>query len=87
MSQMKAYICVVQMQHEKTHEHRLVTDLCVAPSEEEALIKAALLAHPSGHDNWTVLSREAQELDREKLERAAAEVLGGSASMSGGATA
>lgn len=75
MSRAKAYICVVLMQHENTHEHRILTDLVVAPGEAEALIKAALLAHPSGHDNWSVLSREVQELDREALERAAAEVL------------
>jgi hypothetical protein len=78
MSQAKAYVCVVLMQHQNTHEYRLLTDIAIAPSEEEALIKATLLAHPpdGGPDNWVALSREVQEMDRETLERAAAEVLG-----------
>ncbi len=76
MSQAKAYICVVLMQHESTHENRVLTDLIVAPGEEEALVKVTLLAHPSGHDKWSVLSKEVREIDRETLERAAAEALG-----------
>lgn len=73
---MKAFICVVLMQHEETHEHRILTELVVAKSEADALIKATLLAHPSGHDKWSVLSKEVAEVDSEALERAAVEVLG-----------
>ena len=75
MSQ-KAYICVVLMQHENNQESRLLTDLVAAPDEEQALVKASVLAHPGGHDNWTVLSREVHELDRETLQTVAAQVLG-----------
>jgi hypothetical protein len=76
MSQPKAYVCVVLMQHENNQENRLLTDLVAAASEEEALVKASILAHPGGHDNWTVLSREVQELDRDTLSHVAAQVLG-----------
>jgi hypothetical protein len=71
----KAFICVVLMQHEVTHEHRILTELAVAESEADALIKATLLAHPSGHDKWSVLSKDVSEVDPEALERAAVEVL------------
>ena len=76
MSQAKAYICVVLMRHESNQENRVLTDLVVATDEEQALVRAALLAHPGGHDQWSVLSREVRALDEETLERAAAEVLG-----------
>ena len=76
MSQTKAYVCVVLMQHENNQESRLLADLVAANSEEEALVKASILAHPGGHDNWTVLSREVQELDRDTLQSVAAQVLG-----------
>ena len=76
MSQPKAFICAVLMQHDNKQESRLLTDLVVAPDEEQALVKASLLAHPGGHDNWTVLSKEVHEVDRDTLRRAAAEVLG-----------
>lgn len=84
MSQPKAFICVVLMRHENNHESRLLTDLVAAPGEEEALVKASVLAHPGGHDHWTVLSREVHEVDRDTLERVAAQVLGGGATDSGG---
>ena len=87
MSQAKAYICVVLMQHENTHESRLLTDLVAAPDEEQALVKASLLAHPGGHDNWTVLSKEVHEVDRDTLRRAAAEVLGWGDAAGAGTTA
>ena len=76
MSQPKAYICAVLMQHENKQESRLLTNLVAAASEEEALVKAAVLAHPGGHDNWTVLSREVHELDRDTIQSVAALVLG-----------
>ncbi len=85
MSQAKAYICAVLMQHENKQESRLLTDLVAAANEEEALVKAAVLAHPGGHDSWTVLSREVSELDRDTLERVAARVLGDVATKDGGA--
>ena len=87
MSQPKAFICVVLMQHDTKQESRLLTDLVAAPNEEEALVKASVLAHPgaAGHDNWTVLSREVQEVDRDTLSRVAAQVLGtGGPAESGG---
>ena len=84
MSQPKAYICAVLMQHENKQESRLLTDLVAAASEEEALVKAAVLAHPGGHDNWTVLSREVRELDRDTIERVAAKVLGAGGTPGGG---
>ena len=76
MSQPKAYICVVLMQHDNQHESRLLTDLFAAPDEEQALVKASVLAHPGGHDRWTVLSREVHEIDRDTLASVAAQVLG-----------
>lgn len=85
MSQSKAYICVVLMQHENKNESRLLTDLVAAPDEEQALVKAAVLAHPGGHDHWTVLSREVQEIDRDTLSSVAAQVLG-SGGPSGGSS-
>ncbi len=87
MSQAKAYICVVLMQHENKHDSRLLTDLVAAPDEEQALVKASLLAHPGGHDNWTVLSKEVHEVDRDTLRRAAAEVLGWNDAAGAGTTA
>lgn len=76
MGHAKAFICVSMMQNEKTSEHRILADLVVAPSNEEALIKATVLTHPSGHDNWSVLSKEVKEVDSETLEQVANEVLG-----------
>ena len=87
MTQAKAYICVVLMQHENNQESRLLTDLVAAPDEEQALVKASLLAHPGGHDNWTVLSKEVHEVDRDTLRRAAAEVLGWTDAAGAGTTA
>ena len=87
MTQAKAYICVVLMQHENNHESRLLADLVAAPDEEQALVKASLLAHPGGHDNWTVLSKEVHEVDRDTLRRAAAEVLGWNDAAGAGTTA
>ena len=87
MSQPKAFICAVLMQHDNKQESRLLTDLVVAPDEEQALVKTSLLAHPGGHDNWTVLSKEVHEVDRDTLRRAAAEVLGGTGSAGAGTTA
>lgn len=78
MSHAKAYVCSILMQHKKSCEYRLLTDLAVAPTEEEALVHAALLAHPGhgGIDDWIILNKQVQELDREAIERAASEVLG-----------
>jgi len=87
MSQPKAFICAVLMQHDNKQESRLLTDLVVASDEEQALVKASLLAHPGGHDNWTVLSKEVHEVDRDTLRRAAAEVLGWADSAGAGTTA
>lgn len=87
MTQAKAYICVVLMQHENKHENRLLAELVAAPDEEQALVKASLLAHPGGHDNWTVLSKEVHEVDRDTLRRAAAEVLGWNDAAGAGTTA
>ena len=86
MSQAKAYVCSILMQHKDTNEYRLLTDLAVAPGEQEALIQATLIAHPGqgGYDNWIVLNKQVQELDREALERAAREVLGWSKPESAG---
>ena len=72
------YVLLLHMQHSKTGEHRLLTSVEIASSEEEALLKASLLAHPGQGqvDNWNVLSRHVEEVDREVLERAATEVLG-----------
>ena len=76
--QPRAYVCVVLMQHDNKQESRILTELVAAAGEEEALVRAAVLAHPGGgHDNWTVLSREVHEVDRDTLERVAARVLGG----------
>ena len=74
----KAYLCMVLMQHEMTHEWRLLSDLAIAESEEKALLHAQLLAHPGhgGVDHWTTLHRQVEELDRETLEEVAREVLG-----------
>ena len=87
MSQPKAFICAVLMQHDNKQESRLLTDLVVAPDEEQALVKLSLLAHPGGHDNWTVLSKEVHEVDRDTLRRVAAEVLGWSDSAGAGTAA
>ena len=79
MSRAKAYICVVLMQHDNKQESRIRAELVAAPDEEQALVRVSALAHPGGgggHDNWTVLSREVQELDRDTLQRVAAQVLG-----------
>lgn len=75
MSQQRAYVCVVLMQHDNKQESRLLTELVAAASEEEALVKASVLAHPGGHDHWTVLSREVQEIDRDTLQRVSSQVL------------
>jgi hypothetical protein len=87
MSQPKAFICAVLMQHDNKQESRLLTDLVVAPDEEQALVKVSLLAHPGGHDNWTVLSKEVHEVDRDTLRRVAAEVLGWNDAAGAGTTA
>ena len=77
-SKAKAYICSILMQHKDTQEYRLLADIAVARSEEEALVQATLMAHPGqgGYDNWVALNKQVQELDREAIERAAREVLG-----------
>jgi hypothetical protein len=87
MSQPKAFICAVLMQHDNKQESRLLTDLVVAPDEEQALVKVSLLAHPGGHDNWTVLSKEVHEVDGDTLRRVAAEVLGWNDAAGAGTTA
>jgi len=78
----KAYVCIVLMQHDVTHEYRLLTELAIAENEEKALLRAQLLAHPGhgGVDHWITLHRQIEEVDRETLEQAAREVLGWSAS-------
>jgi hypothetical protein len=78
VSEAKLYVLLLHMRHIKTNEHRYVMSAEVAAGEEEALIKASLLAHPGqgSFDNWTVLSRHVEEIDRAVLERAAREVLG-----------
>ena len=78
MSQAKMYVLSLLMRHSKTGEHRLVTDVDIAAGEQEALIKASLLAHPGQGevDHWTVLRKQVEEVERGLIERAATDVLG-----------
>ena len=78
MNRPKMFVLILLAQHAKTGEQRLTARALVATDEEEALVKASLLAHPGegSADNWAVLSRRVEEVDRDVLEQAAAEVLG-----------
>jgi hypothetical protein len=74
----KLYVLAAHLLNCRTGEHRFLTGAEVVAGEEEAAIRAALLAQPeNGHaEDWDVLSSHVEEIDRKVLERAAEEVLG-----------
>jgi hypothetical protein len=78
MSRANMYVLSSFMRHDQTGEYRMLINIEVAASEEEASVKASLMAHPGQgeKDHWIVLSRHVEAVERETLERAAREVLG-----------
>jgi hypothetical protein len=72
------YVLAAHLLNGRTGEHRFMMSAEVVPGEEEAAVRAALLAQPeNGHaEDWDVLSSHVEEVDRGVLEKAAQEVLG-----------